>query len=518
MQRDRLLLAAAGAGILLTQHVAVREIGSTFFSTELVLLGATAVILAGPSVAYTIAHRISPRLLIAWGCASLAAHLALPVGLRAAVGAMAARGFEGLALGVTAALAVLLLSAFHAVFLPRLAREQPLSRLYAAELSGALAALAFIAASPSHRITLAAYWGSAVLVLHLGLRSTLGGSAGTSPAAPPTPWSTLGGSTGTSPAAPPNPQRRAISLAAGLAATAAIASYPPLDRWAAAVYFAGYHGQQQPRLIETAYSAYQRIDVVDDARGRRALYLDGVPFHRSGPFDPFNTFLAAIPGALRADAAGGAGAALVIGSGSFSSAGHLHRLGYEVTVVELDAAVARIGFARFGATHRLSPGDVRVEIEDGRRYLARAERSFDLIALDVPAPYHVRTALLHTPRFYRLVASRLRPRGVVALSLCGPAFGDTARAIAAAAAEVFPSVIAVEPGSAGIALLYAGAPLPFSADAVLAALAQDPRGGLVFGDPEVRAATAGAPPLSEDRLAPVLVLARAQLEDSLRGR
>jgi hypothetical protein len=159
-----------------------------------------------------------------------------------------------------------------------------------------------------------------------------------------------------------------------------------------------------------------------------------------------------------------------------------------------------------------------VEIEDGRRYLAGAQGSFDLIALDVPAPYHVRTALLHTPRFYRLAASRLRPGGVVALSLCGEAFGETARAIAAAAAQVFPSVIAVEPGSTGIALLYAGTPLPFSADAVLAALARDPKGGLVFGDPEVRAAIAGASPLSEDRLAPVLALSRAELEGSFRGR
>ena len=33
----------------------------------------------------------------------------------------------------------------------------------------------------------------------------------------------------------------------------------------------------------------------------------------------------------------------------------------------------------------------------------------DVIALDVPAPYHLRTALLHTPRFYRSVAARLRP-------------------------------------------------------------------------------------------------------------
>jgi len=489
MRRDLVLLGASGVGILLTQHVAVREIGSTFFSTELVLLGATVITLAGPSVAYTIAHRISTPLLVAWGCLSLAAHLALPIGLRALVGAMAARGGEGLALGLSAAAGVILLSGFHAVFLPRCAaalgesgRPPPLSRLYATELAGALAALLFIAASPSYRVTLAAYWASAVAVLHLGLG------------------------------------RRALSLAAALAAVAAALAYPALDRWAAGVYFAGYHGIRQPAVVETAHSAYQRIDVVDDARGRRALYLDGVPFHRAGGFDPFNIFLAAVPGALRPDVQNAPASALVIGSGSFSSAAALRRLGYEVTVVELDEAMARIGFARFQSTHGLAPGEVRVVVDDGRRYLARTDATYDVIALDVPAPYHVRTALLHTPRFYRLVASRLRPGGVAALSLCGAAFGDTARSIAAAAAEVFPSVIAVEPGSAGIALLYAGAPLPFSAEAVVAALDRDPAGGLVFGDAEVRAAVAGAAPLSEDRLAPVLALSRAELEEAFRAR
>lgn len=509
---DRALLGAAGVGILLTQHVAVREIGSTFFSTELVLLGATVITLAGPSLAYAFAHRISAPVLAAWGGLSLAAHLALPVGLRALVGAMAARGGEGISIGIVVAAGVILLSGFHAVFLPRCAaasesstgdpgrksdyKETGLARLYAAELGGALVALVFIAASPSYRVTLAAYWAAAAAVIHLGVG------------------------------------RRAASIAAAAAVVAAVIAYPALDRWAAGVYFAGYHGRRQPVIVETAHSAYQRIDVVDDARGRRGLYLDGVPFHvrRPGGFDPFNTFLAGVPGALRAGGAGGAGgpglasaagepaAALVIGSGSFSSAAALRRLGYDVTVVELDPEVARIGFARFQGAHGLAPGEVRVAIDDGRRYLARTAATFDVIALDVPAPYHVRTALLHTPRFYRLVASRLRPGGVVALSLCGAAFGDTARAIGAAAAEVFPTLVAVEPGSSGIALLYAGAPLPFSAEQVVAALAQDPAGGLVFGDAEVRAAVAGAAPLSEERLAPVLALARSELEDSFRGR
>ena len=38
--------------------------------------------------------------------------------------------------------------------------------------------------------------------------------------------------------------------------------------------------------------------IIDDARGRRSLYLDGVPFYRSGDFDAFNVYLAEVPGEL----------------------------------------------------------------------------------------------------------------------------------------------------------------------------------------------------------------------------
>lgn len=492
MQRHHLLLGAAGASILLTQYVAVREIGSTFFSTELVLLGATLVTLAGPSAGYAFAHRLSDRALAVWGALSMAAHLAMPVGLRALVGAMTARGLEGWALGATAVLGGALLCGFYAVFLPRCAKEPAsLPVLYAVELAGALAALVLLAISPSFRVTLALYWGAAVVVLHLGLG------------------------------------RRRLSIAAGLAATIMILVYPRLDRAAAAVYFEGYHGRRGPVVIETEYSPYQRIDVVDDARGRRSLYLDGVPFYRSGDFDAFNVYLAEIPGELRARStaapppaapSSGRAAALVLGSGSFSSAARLHRMGYDVTVVELDAAVARIGFLRFDMTHGLSPGQVRVEIADGRRFLAQTSGSFDVIAMDVPAPYHLRTALLHSPDFYRLAASHLRPGGVVALSLCGSLSGDVAPAIAASAALVFPSVMVVESERVGFALLYAGSPLPFSRSDVADALARDPRGGTVHDDAEVRARIAGVPPLDQDRLASVLALARGELEEAFRAR
>jgi spermidine synthase len=486
MQRHHFLLGAAGASILLTQYVAVREIGSTFFSTELVLLGATLMTLAGPSAGYALAHRLSDRALAVWGALSMAAHLALPVGLRALVGAMTARGLEGWALGATAVLGGALLCGFYAVFLPRCAKAPTsLPVFYASELAGALVALVALAISPSFQVTLAVYWAAAVVVLHLGLG------------------------------------RRRLTIAAGLAATLMTLVYPRLDRAASAVYFEGYHGRRGPVVIETEYSPYQRIDIVDDVQGRRSLYLDGVPFYRSGDFDAFNVYLAEVPGELRARSAApssGRAAALVLGSGSYSSAARLHRQGYQVTVVELDAAVARIGFSRFDRAHGLSPGQVQVQITDGRRFLAQTSASFDVIAMDVPAPYHLRTALLHTPDFYRLAASRLRPGGVVALSLCGSLSGDVAPAIAASAARVFSSVVVVESERVGFALLYAGSPLPFSRSDVADALARDPRGGRVLDDAEVRARIAGVPPLDQDRLASVLALARGELEDTFRAR
>ena len=463
---------------MLTQFVAVREIGSTFFSTELVALGAVAVTLIGPSLGYALSHRLAARLLAAWGVFSVAAHLLLPVGLRAFVGALTAHGFEAGAIGLTLVGGSLLLCGFYSVFLPRLAREPAtLPRLYATELAGALAALAVLLGSPSWRFLLAVYWGVDVAVIHLGLGS------------------------------------RRLTAVTALAALAMTLSYPVLDQAAARAYFHDYYDHRHPEIVETAYSPYQRIDVIDDDDGR-SLYLDGVPFFRAGDLTSFNVFLADVPGALHP----GRGTALVIGSGSFSSAGYLKRLGYAVTVVELDAAVARLGFRHFAALHRLAQGDVRLVVNDGRRFLAATPpAAFDLVVLDVPAPYHVQTALLHTPAFYRLVASRLRPGGVAAISLCDDFEGRVGRSIAASAALVFPDLVVVESESLGLAILYGGAPLPFTADAVeVELLHRDPDGGRVLADAAVRRDIVGAAPLSEERLAAVLLLSRYELEDAFR--
>ncbi len=486
------LLVAAGAALMLTQYVAAREIGATFFSTELVVLAATVITLIGPSLAYAVEERIGDRLLLAWAGASVAAHLALPLGLRPLVGWLTARGWAVWALGATLALGALLLCGFYAVFLPRLVRQgsgaRPPARgparwlpapgslgaLYAAELGGAVVALAGLALAPSWRATLGLYWAADVLVLHLALR------------------------------------RRAVTATAAALAAALVAAQPALDRAGAAAYYAGSHGHRRPELVASAYSPYQRVDVVDDAEGRW-LYLDGVPFFGPGALQGFNVMLAELPGWLQPHR----GEALVIGSGSFSSAGHLKRLGYAVTVVEIDAAVARLGFAHFRAAHGLEPGDVGVVVEDGRRFLARSPpAAYDLIVLDVPAPYHLRTGLLHTPELYGLALSRLAPQGVLAVSLADSLEGPVGGAIAASAASALPQVLVAESAALGQAHLYGGRALPFEAEDVERALrARDPSGGRVVSDAEVRRRLAGARPIARERLGIVLVMARSTLPE-----
>jgi len=475
-----LLLAAAGGAILLTQYVAVREIGSTFFSTELIAIVAVLVTLLGPSVGYALADRIGDRPLAVWGTISIALQLALPFGLRALVGALAPLGLEVWVLLSTVFAGGLALGGFYAVFLPRMARAAPaLPVMYAIELGGALVALAWIALSPSWRALLAVYWALAVLVVQLGVR------------------------------------RATVTVIVGLAAVLALATYPSLDRWATVAYMRGVHGHDHPVVRETEYSPYQRIDVIDDGP-QRFLYLDGVLFFGTAELGELNGVLAGVPARLGPTR----GRAVVVGSGSFQSAALVRRAGLQVTVVELDPAVARLGFRHFRRVHRLAPGDVRVVTRDARRFFEDAPRgAYDLVVLDVPAPYHAQTALLHTPDFYRLVASRLRPRGVASLTLCDDLDGDVGGAIAASAAAAFGQLIAVESAGADQAFVYAGSSLPFDAARVAGLLASGPtHRARVLDDRAVRGRARGHAPVTARDLGAVLLMARAVLPGASRDR
>lgn len=87
----------------------------------------------------------------------------------------------------------------------------------------------------------------------------------------------------------------------------------------------------------------------------------------------------------------------------------------DVTAVELVPSV-RDAFPFYFSDAEALMADPRGEIviDDGRRYLQRTDRTFDVVTIDPPPPVQAAgSSLLYSTEFYRLIKKRLNPGGVV---------------------------------------------------------------------------------------------------------
>ncbi|NLI76287.1 MAG: hypothetical protein GX442_07590 [Candidatus Riflebacteria bacterium] len=472
--RPDLLLVTCGAVLMLTQIIAVREIGSALFPTELVTILSTIMVLSGPSLAYAVADRVSDRALAWWGGLTTAFLLIMPVGIRFFTGFMVGHGGDLAALGLVFCLGGMFTSAFFAVFLPRLTgRGGSFRRLYALELAGALTALGPMAAGLSWGGQRHLFFALIVLTLHLAL------------------------------------QRPRLTLAAGLAAAGLALAHPTLDARAAEYYGASCWDLAEPRSVAVAYSPYQRIEVMQDGP-RRLLLLDGLPYYDVGELHWFNHYIAELPGRFFRDK----GRALVVGSGSLGSTAYLVRQGFEVVTVDLDRQVAEFGMTFFHDLHGLATGDFQLRTGDIRRVLAEhPDERYDLIVLDIPAAFHLHTALLYTPEFLGRLKERLSPGGMVALNTTGSDLGDgVPAAIIRGACQTFAEVMGVRGGSLGLIVLYCGTRLPMTVATMKEQLLIDERQGFeIFPDASLRTATRGVPPHTADHLAALLMTLQARV-------
>jgi spermidine synthase len=179
------------------------------------------------------------------------------------------------------------------------------------------------------------------------------------------------------------------------------------------------------RVLLAKDSRYHRIAVVEDDVSR---YLRFDSSFQSGMFldDPYATryaytdylalALAYKPSARRI---------LFVGLGGGSAPKRMWRdfPRLQLDVVELDREVVAAAHRFFGV-----PRDsrLRIEVEDGRRFLARNEGPWDAIVVDAfysdSIPFH-----LATREFLELARSRLRPGGVVVTNIIGTVRGRESR-------------------------------------------------------------------------------------------
>jgi spermidine synthase len=87
----------------------------------------------------------------------------------------------------------------------------------------------------------------------------------------------------------------------------------------------------------------------------------------------------------------------------------------ESTAVELAPSVYRAFGYFFDDADEVRRNELgRMVVDDGRRYLRRTSRKFDLITLDPPPPVEAAgSSLLYSTEFYRLVKERLSERGLL---------------------------------------------------------------------------------------------------------
>jgi spermidine synthase len=107
--------------------------------------------------------------------------------------------------------------------------------------------------------------------------------------------------------------------------------------------------------------------------------------------------------------------AVFVGVGTGITASAAVALGVpETTVIDLMPEIvtmARTHFASLNA-RLLDRADVRIVIDDGRRYLAATDSRFDVIVSDLFIPWHTGAGSLYSLEMYETAARRLAPDGV----------------------------------------------------------------------------------------------------------
>ncbi len=192
------------------------------------------------------------------------------------------------------------------------------------------------------------------------------------------------------------------------------------------------------RLLAERRSAWQHIEVFDNAQFGRVMRIDGCFMTSERDEFFYHEPMVHLP----AIAHPGVRTALVVGGGDGGAAEELLKLpGIErVVLAELDGDVVAMAREWLGAIHRGAFDDPRLQLRlgDARDLLVQGGERFDQIVLDLTDPFGPAVEL-YTVEFYAACRRALNPGGVLSLHLGSPIhLPETMTRIAASVRAVFP--------------------------------------------------------------------------------
>ncbi|MBI1949165.1 MAG: fused MFS/spermidine synthase [Deltaproteobacteria bacterium] len=183
-------------------------------------------------------------------------------------------------------------------------------------------------------------------------------------------------------------------------------------------------------------------------------------------------------GVLPAVLHGAATSAYVIGLGTGQTAGWLGAVPgmQRVDVAEIEPAMTRVAELCEATNQRaLANPRVKLHIADGRELLLATRERYDVIVSEPSNPYRAGIASMYSQDFYRSVATRLRPGGLLAQWVQAyEVDAVSVQMVAATLSSVFPHVSIWQLGPGDMVFLASMEPLVVDVEAVRARLAIEP--------------------------------------------
>ncbi|MDQ0873182.1 spermidine synthase [Paenibacillus sp. V4I3] len=175
------------------------------------------------------------------------------------------------------------------------------------------------------------------------------------------------------------------------------------------------------RILRRIKTRYQRIAVVKLASGKVWVYGDGyVMFGTTEDDNMWAESMVHIPMAVAKQKQN----ILMIGGGGGITTREVlrYRDVKAITVVDIDSTMMELGknlkpLVKFNKGSLRNP-KVRTVVQDGRAFVEKNQKKWDVIIIDVPEPSYKSLALgrLYSKEFYSLLKKRLAPGGAITIA------------------------------------------------------------------------------------------------------
>ena len=435
----KVIIFIAGFNLILLQYFIVREFSNIISANELSILFVSAAYFIGFSVGYILSNKISFTALKLIGFVTFILHMIVFASIKFIASYLIFKGFSYEALLLLLLISSFLTSSFYSIFLPKLIQLKGASELptfYSIELIGAAMGIIFfiIVVNFSQWLLLPVYF-LLFLILYFTLYSE-------------DKW-------------------KYPLLLVGVYLIGIFIIHQTEFGAAGTKDYYQSRGFLNPKLLFFENSFYHSVDVLEtyydkyqSIKQSKISFLNGQKyFDYNYPFpgiqndetslSEFTYFLANLPAHLKYERDGKKQRILILGGGSLYSINRIALYSSKTTVVEIDPTVIESSKQCWIETNKYDQlKNYEIIVDDAKKYLRASDEKFDLIIMDISAPYYLGSALLHNKEFFELVKSKLKPEGIFSESTQGrpdPHFpSGTPMKILKAIHEVFPNYFVID--------------------------------------------------------------------------